>query len=85
VTGARARLSKDLEANIRMIRTVTDLPLAVGFGVSTPEQAQMVSRVADGVIVGSAIVSLLEQTSGQPNQLKCAGDFVASLKAATIA
>jgi tryptophan synthase alpha subunit len=44
----------------------------------------MVSRVADGVIVGSAIVSLLEQTAGQQDQLKCAGDFVASLKAATI-
>jgi tryptophan synthase alpha chain len=84
VTGARARLSQDLEANLRMIRAVTDLPLAVGFGVSTPEQARMVARVADGVIVGSAIVSLLEQTAGQSDQLKRAGDFVASLKAATI-
>lgn len=84
VTGVRSRLSEDLEANLRMIRAETDLPLAVGFGVSTPEQVRLVSRVADGVIVGSAIVSLLEQTAGQPDQLERAGDFVASLKAATI-
>jgi tryptophan synthase alpha subunit len=44
----------------------------------------MVSRVADGVIVGSAIVSLLEQTVGQTDQLERAGDFVSSLKAATV-
>lgn len=84
VTGVRSRLSEDLEANLRMIRAETDLPLAVGFGVSTPEQVRLVSRVADGVIVGSAIVSLLEQTAGQADQLERAGDFVASLKAATI-
>ena len=84
VTGVRSRLGEDLEASIRMIRAETDLPLAVGFGISTPEQVRMVSRVADGVIVGSAIVSLLEQTAGQPDQLERAGDFVASLKAATI-
>ncbi len=84
VTGVRSVLSEDLDANIQMIRAETDLPLAVGFGVATPEQVRMVSRVADGVIVGSAIVSLLEQTAGQPDQLKRAGDFVASLKAATI-
>src|SRR5574337_1549070 len=84
VTGARSSLSEDLETNLRMIREKTDLPLAVGFGVSTPEPVRMVARVADGVIVGSAIVSLLEQTAGQADQLKRAGDFVASLKAATI-
>lgn len=84
VTGARSRLSEDLEASIRMIRAETDKPLAVGFGISTPEQVRMVAKVADGVIVGSALVSLLEQTAGQPDQLTRAGDFVAALKAATI-
>ncbi|MDE2322110.1 MAG: tryptophan synthase subunit alpha [candidate division NC10 bacterium] len=84
VTGARTGLSEDLETSLRMIRAETDLPLAVGFGVSTPEQVRMVSRVADGVIVGSAIVSLLEQTAGQADQLKRAGDFVALLKTSTI-
>lgn len=83
VTGVRSRLSDDLEASLRMIRTVTDLPLAVGFGISTPEQVRTMPMAADGVIVGSAIVSLLEQTVGQPDQVKRAGEFVASLKAAT--
>lgn len=83
VTGVRSRLSDDLEASLRMIRAETDLPLAVGFGISTPEQVRIVATVADGVIVGSAIVSLLEQTAGQPDQLKRAGDFIASLKVAT--
>lgn len=83
VTGARSRLSGDLESSLQMIRSETDLPLAVGFGVSTPEQVRMVAAAADGVIVGSAIVSLLEQAAGQPDLLQRAGDFVASLKAAT--
>lgn len=83
VTGVRSRLSDDLEASLRMIRAETDLPLAVGFGISTPEQVRTVATVADGVIVGSAIVSLLEQTAGQPDQLKRVGDFIASLKVAT--
>lgn len=84
VTGVRSSLSEDFEANIRMIRAETGLPLALGFGVSTPEHVRIASRVADGVIVGSAIVSLLEQTAGQADQVKCVGDFVASLKAATM-
>jgi len=83
VTGARAGISEDLEATVRMIRAETDKPLAVGFGISSPEQVRMVARVADGVIVGSAIVSLLEQTAGQADLLRRAGDFVALLKAAT--
>lgn len=83
VTGVRTRLSDDLEASLRMIRGETDLPLAVGFGISTPDQVRTVPATADGVIVGSAIVSLLEQTAGQPDQVKRAGEFVASLKAAT--
>jgi tryptophan synthase alpha chain len=83
VTGARSRISDDLEAAVRMIRAETDKPLAVGFGISTPEQVRVVATVADGVIVGSAIVSLLERTAGQADLLERAGDFVASLKGAT--
>ncbi|MCZ7625212.1 MAG: tryptophan synthase subunit alpha [Candidatus Methylomirabilota bacterium] len=83
VTGARSRVSDDLETGLRIIRRETGLPLAVGFGISTPEQVRVVATMADGVIVGSAIVSLLEQTSGQPDQLQRVGEFVASLKAAT--
>ena len=83
VTGARSRLSDDLEATVRAIRVETDKPLAVGFGISTPAQVRMVAGLADGVIVGSAIVSLLEQAASQADLIQRAGDFVASLKAAT--
>jgi tryptophan synthase alpha chain len=83
VTGARSRLSDDLDASVRMIRAETDKPLAVGFGISTPEQVRAVAKVADGVIVGSAIVSLLEAIGGHEDPLERAGEFVASLKAAT--
>src|SRR3972149_3513841 len=83
VTGARSRLSGDLEATVRMIRAETDKPLAVGFGISSPAQVRMVAGVADGVIVGSAIVSLLERIAGRVDLVRDAGDFVASLKAAT--
>lgn len=83
VTGARSRLSGDLEATVRMIRAETDKPLAVGFGISSPAQVRMVAGVADGVIVGSTIVSLLERNAGRVDLVKDAGEFVASLKAAT--
>ena len=83
VTGARSRLSDDLEAAVRAIRTETDKPLAVGFGISTPAQVRLVAGLADGVIVGSALVSLLEQEAGRADVTQRAGDFVALLKAAT--
>ncbi len=56
ITGARDTLPPDLEAFVRRVREHTDLPLAVGFGISRPDQARQVARVADGVIVGSALV-----------------------------
>ena len=59
VTGARRELPKDIASKIRAIRSVTDKPIAVGFGVSSPKQAAQIARVADGVIVGSAIVKII--------------------------
>jgi len=56
VTGARDHLPADLEAFVQRVRRLTDLPLAVGFGIGNPDEARRVARVADGVIVGSAIV-----------------------------
>ena len=60
VTGARSFLPSDLKDFITSVREVTDKPLCVGFGISTPEQAEQVGNLADGVIVGSRIVQLLE-------------------------
>jgi tryptophan synthase alpha chain len=56
VTGARADLPPDLPATIGRLRAATDLPICVGFGISRPEHAEAVARVADGVVVGSALV-----------------------------
>ena len=59
VTGARRELPKDIASRIRMIRSVTNKPVAVGFGISTPAQASRIAGMADGVIVGSAIVKMI--------------------------
>lgn len=59
VTGARRELPKDIVSRIRAIRSVTDKPVAVGFGVSSPRQAAQIAKAADGVIVGSAIVKIV--------------------------
>lgn len=59
VTGARAKLPPEVAANVRMIKSMTDKPVAVGFGISDVKQARAVAKVADGVIVGSAIVKIV--------------------------
>ncbi len=61
VTGERAALSESLGGLIEQVRGVTTLPLAAGFGISTPEQASQVAQMADGVVVGSALVRLIEE------------------------
>jgi tryptophan synthase alpha chain len=60
ITGERAKVSGNLREMIARLRTLTDLPLCVGFGVSTPEHVREVGAIADGVIVGSALVKKLE-------------------------
>lgn len=62
VTGMQKDVSSDLESNLKRLRSWVNLPIAVGFGVSTPEQAASVSQFADGVVMGSAIVKLIEET-----------------------
>ena len=82
VTGARAVLPPDLEGFIRRARAVARTPLAVGFGISTPEQARAVGALADGVIVGSALINAVEQ-AGDPAHT--AGEFVRRLRRALAA
>ena len=60
VTGVRNQIETDISSMIASIREVTDLPAAVGFGISTTEQAGAMAAVSDGAIVGSAIVKLIE-------------------------
>ena len=59
VTGTRSEITTDIGAIVQQIRTATDVPAAVGFGINTPEQAQHYAQLSDGVIVGSAIVKIV--------------------------
>ena len=80
VTGARATISDMLAPTLKRIKEHTDKPVAVGFGVSTPDQAREVATMADGVIVGSAIVNVVEAHVDRPDELLSAvGNFAASL------
>ena len=80
VTGMRQEINTDLTSIMRVIRQNTDVPVAIGFGISNPAQAQAMAELADGVIVGSAIVRLLaEYGTEAPSHI---GEFVGSMKAA---
>ena len=77
VTGAREELRSGLEREVGALRELTDLPIAVGFGISTPGQAATVARIADGVVVGSALVDVSRRDGVEE-----AGRFLASLRVA---
>ncbi len=80
VTGARTALSTKIPSYVKKARRHTGLPVGVGFGISTPAQAQEVCRSADGVVVGSAIINIIAKTRGKKKVLDAVGDFVSSLK-----
>ena len=61
VTGVRSEITTDIDSIVKSIREVTDTPVAIGFGINTPKQAQKYNEIADGVIVGSAIVKIIAQ------------------------
>ena len=78
VTGTRSEITTDLESIVRVVRENTDVPCAIGFGISTPEQAAKMADTADGVIIGSAIVKLLgEYGKDAPAYV---GEYAASIK-----
>ena len=83
VTGERASVASNLEAGVAAIRAATDLPVVVGFGISTPEQAREVAGKADGVVVGSAIVKHIAEFGGQPDLAERVAALVRPLAAAT--
>jgi tryptophan synthase alpha chain len=85
VTGARTELPAGLVERVKWLRTQTDVPILVGFGISSPDQVKAVCEVADGAIVGSALVRLVaEQAAAGPAALATAVErFVAQLAAAT--
>ena len=81
VTGARDQMTRDAETLVQRMRTVSDLPVAVGFGISTPEQVRDVWRFADAAVVGSAIVREIEKLAESPDLVNRIGEFTRSLLA----
>ncbi|MEE8359650.1 MAG: tryptophan synthase subunit alpha [Candidatus Omnitrophota bacterium] len=79
VTGARKSLPPEIVTNVRRIKKVTKKPVCVGFGVSTPLQAKTIARIADGVIVGSAIIKVIEKNLKSKDLAKKVGGFVRPL------
>lgn len=81
VTGARQQVSSSLASELGRIRNKVKLPIVAGFGISTPEQAASVAGLADGVVVGSAIIKLFQQYSGSELKREVKG-FVSALRQA---
>jgi tryptophan synthase alpha chain len=80
VTGARAQVAADAESLVGRIRAHTDLPLALGFGISTPEQVAEVGRWADAAVVGSALVNVIAEHGAAPDVAGRAGAYLRWLK-----
>jgi tryptophan synthase alpha chain len=80
VTGVRTSVSNDISRRVRQIRCYTSKPVCVGFGVSTPQQVKTIAAVADGVIVGSALVQTIHEHKGTASLVRAVGDTVRHLK-----
>jgi tryptophan synthase alpha chain len=79
VTGVRDEITRDAETLVQRVRSVSDLPVAVGFGISTAEQVRAVWRFADAAVVGSAIVREIENVANSPDLVRRIGEFARSL------
>jgi len=79
VTGMQTKVADTIGAMTSKIRAHTDLPIAVGFGISTPQQARAVAKSAEAIVVGSAVVNQIAQHANSPHMVKRVGSFVKSL------
>ncbi|MCA9101171.1 MAG: tryptophan synthase subunit alpha [Pirellulales bacterium] len=82
ITGERRELPAELVENVRWLAAQTDVPVCIGFGISTPEHVRQLSPVADGLIVGSAIVRRVGESGAGEATVKAVGEYVAELLAA---
>jgi len=82
VTGMQAQVATNLAQQVGKIRAYTKLPIAVGFGISTPEQAKTVASIADAVVVGSAVVNQIAEHGRSPELVERVGGFAKSLASA---
>lgn len=79
VTGMQASVSETIGEMTRKIRAHTDLPIAIGFGISSPEQAKEVAQSGEAIVVGSAVVNQIAEHGKSPELVKRVGGFVKSL------
>jgi tryptophan synthase alpha chain len=82
ITGTRQDVASDAQSLVQRLRAMTKLPVAVGFGVSTPEQFSEVGQFADAVVIGSAIVQRIEQNAGR--EAAAVSEFLQSLTATSL-
>jgi len=80
VTGTAVPKIDDIEADLKRIRKISSLPVVVGFGISLPEQARQIGRLADGVVIGSALVRLIAENSGKAELLKIVSSYAREIK-----
>jgi tryptophan synthase alpha chain len=82
ITGTAVPKVSDIKTAVEKIRKITKLPIAVGFGISEPEQAREIAQFADGVVVGSAVVKLIDENRNDSNLEKIIADYVNEIKRA---
>ena len=80
VTGARQDVARGIEESVASVKAISDVPVCVGFGVSTPEQVSRIASFADGVVVGSALIDRIEAAGSPAAAVDAAAAFVADLK-----
>ena len=85
VTGAQEQIASDAKSLVSRLRRFTKLPIAVGFGISTPQQFQEAGKFADAAVVGSAIVKIIEERAAKGDAARAVAEFIRQLKTRTSA
>jgi tryptophan synthase alpha chain len=80
VTGTAAPRIEDIKREVSKIRKITKLPLAVGFGISNPKQAQEIASIADGIVIGSAVVRLIDENKENIDLVKIVSKYIREIK-----
>ncbi len=82
MTGTAAPKIEDLARDVAKIRRLTKMPIAVGFGITNAAQAEAIGAVADGVVIGSAVVKLIDEHHNHPDLLAVVSRYIGGIKAA---
>lgn len=80
ITGTATPKIKNIKKEVENIRKITRLPIAVGFGISKPQQAKEIGKFADGIVIGSAVVSLIDENKNNRHLAKIVSDYIINIK-----